>query len=1563
MERTNNFQPRQPYIPPASRYGISKAHIPERKPDSGIANKMLLLASEGNYFKLKEFIYGNQSTMSSRMENGESALHLIIKNNVLTQHDKLQLIKFAVKFGAQVTAYDQSNVTPLHLAAKYQHEKIIEYLVDSGASINALDSQLKTPLFYSVSGTSTQCPSYSSQVIKPLIPKSKKMITSGNTDTSKLKHAIINYMFKNTNISNYIEHVSGCFDDVTETFDSIKDMMTKQKGVIAKELINTDIKSEDRLKKVYDGLYELKKAGVAKLTSEMKMALDPLEIHVGLKDGWGPAQGNDPVHRVMRYENVAEMYAVHKQNLDGNMNDALENLTKNIMELEYAQDMINQTNTKIDQTLGFSVCAHTMMVHLSSVPHVPPLLDPATDIVTDAELTALYYDTVTAGCYKPDLTIGPVLLVDLADDATLKTALHNINKIRVSKKKERELIKRKDDPQMFPLSLDSRYGKRAGLTHAGPMGADPIVLITNDNRHPIPHPAGVHNNVYFNVYYKYYKQEFETIVANINNCVNTIRNDVANDTITRINNIHLMHRHLIELAICTCYLQRASETCNKKLKQIKDKFKTKSPDDANNYYFLYEQLDDEFKESLAEDALKSKFYVDVYKSIKSTMDSLNILIESYNIKHALTIMSSFFNVANPDDDIASIATNKYDMDDIFNRTIRPLNTLSESSGDISSSLPTQNIDADYENFLFKMIVKYVSQVSIEYAPTWYNSGQPSAFPTLGYIIYQLPPSLISRLTAKLNHGRKTDVDGTQIVEDDIGGVNINAKFGTADVIIDRDKKGSPLQILRAYSNMHIPMIKYILTKFIINDVTDNSAVGTTTLKANSGDVTDAALNAVTDALRDTYNDLSNNISNDPDKIYPYITMLLGQTIDKILIEYVKSNIELSMSGAIKKVLEGVIPPNSYKTLLKFDTLNPNFKLLNEDMEFQMALQNNTTVDSAISDAFDAIEQQFYDAHSKLLIPQLIDTDIALVNPTVHKMYNFIYDTKNIVTSCFKIDPYVTEVLLNHGAFPNAKDILGNTPIFYASELQHSGIVKMLLLHNAGVIGSIYKNKMGKTPIDEMWDNYCLNIVPLMVNTTEIADNVTKTFIEQFKKKSQYGNNVPQYTKDIMHIALYMLNHQLYSYGKTYPNDYAYSEDNELLKFLGITHQPQPPLLSISSEKLLTKVGNLSSFEPHMASLKSQQENLSKSINMLNSQIHNLETEKENTNDALRIAEIDEIMADITKELTTKTNFNTMLTARIDKLKTDSKINNDTSASVFVTKPKTVKYSSSVAKIYEEIFNNINSANKNKPDMDLTSYQAMWHVMIKETKAIKNKNDFTQIVNNIFKSQGNIINDDDVTIEDKVKKLNVITTYYKKVINPFVSSYLDLQQELDATNIPLTKVCEIITHITTHYVFTLMYHVIIKMLITHVKEITTDGETVNEEYSKSIRDIVYEMLKDGPRDTSNLLHYMLEVLPKKATKVVLRIYSGPDEGEGDPDKDTDLMKLFDNITKMFETNTVMPIGSESSMITNLKDYVYPYFKDYTEMIILEMKQLIDGYLRALKYQANFLEIINDVVSSI
>jgi hypothetical protein len=300
---------------------------------------------------------------------------------------------------------------------------------------------------------------------------------------------------------------------------------------------------------------------------------------------------------------------------------------------------------------------------------------------------------------------------------------------------------------------------------------------------------------------------------------------------------------------------------------------------------------------------------------------------------------------------------------------------------------------------------------------------------------------------------------------------------------------------------------------------------------------------------------------------------------------------------------------------------------------------------------------------------------------------------------------------------------------------------------------------------------------------------------------------------------------------------------------------------------------------------------------------------------------------------------------------------------------------SVVDLYESVFSDCTNT-KYSNDItrsvylvfyDYKTYPALWRKLLTAAPTVAQPViDCTQIVNQLAIKQRQIlesVNSGSKRVED----FELISMYYSRIIKPFVQNYTDLPQEYNVSNYGLTIVVDIIIHLVRRIIVVELFNILIKMLTKYLIALyprdPASGEyTDNRTYQAYIEKILIGIIHNSPEvGTSRLLKFIFDILPKKVVKIILGIYEGENLGEDDLDRTLDVEGLFKHINKILMTNTTLTIESDSSLIVNLTDYVYPYFRDYLELFVREIKKMMDGYLRALHYQANNLELLTMLLS--
>ena len=86
--------------------------------------------------------------------SGDTLIHEVINidHRKVSQHAKLNVIKFLVQNGVSPDKPNKNNHTPLHLACQYMLDEIVLYLLEAGVNPNYIDNMGETPFHHLLKG-------------------------------------------------------------------------------------------------------------------------------------------------------------------------------------------------------------------------------------------------------------------------------------------------------------------------------------------------------------------------------------------------------------------------------------------------------------------------------------------------------------------------------------------------------------------------------------------------------------------------------------------------------------------------------------------------------------------------------------------------------------------------------------------------------------------------------------------------------------------------------------------------------------------------------------------------------------------------------------------------------------------------------------------------------------------------------------------------------------------------------------------------------------------------------------------------------------------------------------------------------------------------------------------------------------------------------------------------------------------------------------------------------------------------------------------------------------------
>lgn len=233
----------------------SYVHYPQKKINSDIVFKLFAIVTEGDMSKINNFVVENNIGYDVKNDKGDSLLHALLnstKNNNITKSQQLNIAKFLISNGVNPNSKNNQNITPLHIASKYNLTKFINLLIENGADINYKDNYGMTPLHYFVQGDLHVCVNnrLSKRIENNTNIKNNDIITILNSQYFLKYVQYIENLIKNINYEN-INNVKNQYDlAITNiTYNSSDVKRNEQKYQIIKDRVSDIIKRDIKLPK------------------------------------------------------------------------------------------------------------------------------------------------------------------------------------------------------------------------------------------------------------------------------------------------------------------------------------------------------------------------------------------------------------------------------------------------------------------------------------------------------------------------------------------------------------------------------------------------------------------------------------------------------------------------------------------------------------------------------------------------------------------------------------------------------------------------------------------------------------------------------------------------------------------------------------------------------------------------------------------------------------------------------------------------------------------------------------------------------------------------------------------------------------------------------------------------------------------------------------------------------------------------------------------------------------------------------------------------------------------
>lgn len=1551
-----------------------KYSIPEKKNSEDINNNALAEVALGNKEKINNYLLKEHIDLDQRNEVGESVLHSIIKNSNLSSFEKLDQVKFALENGAPINSHDNNNVTPLHLACKFQEEKIVKLLIEKGADINSLDSSNKSILHYAVTGSATECPKYTNNIVKPLIPQKPNKLQIKNEDLKNLNTHINRISLRDPKINKFFEHILTMLTDpqLSDMYDNDDNFKKEQTGYL-KEInkINSDfnISQDEKNKKIFDAVVSFRNSLYKFYNDQLSQSLQKIKsIEPNIKDGWGP--DNQPMNKILPSKEFDDIYFEKINMTDKEYTNSFDKLYYSFLDLDKNVDSLSKINEDLFETIydldsyllnitamyyydntkpGNTDTDYTtydnfkksrrevndILITLKSTRFIIPFIeDELTYDFTDSKITDNKYNNVYKivansnsiltqlyNDFEKEITENKKVTITgenrVYDPSYFKNQIIEtlfVRNLNNNKKVLKFLKKDMSDPDKKKLTdvlgdevlVPDKINFKPNLSYPrsnvnNKQNTDLFKqLVEND-------PLNLEESEKFfikktNVFVGFIKKQKEEIKMNINYIMKNKK--MLNTDVLYFQILPDIMMNILNIIYLMIYVRNEKNTIIMTLEKLDLYFKEidknldkrfdsqrlyhtppppsstlppKSDPDKilkKSHRWIFEQVFSHLQSSKDNFNNLDKYISDIYTKCKTTIESMNGIIQSINLKSAKIVLEKYYN------NYTGPSNDTITIDqNIFFSPLNMLNPIPEKFLKFSE-LIVDDISQNQINRK-KIIDMFIPKL---------DKNNQALYITLPYV------------GPRVN----TNPVPSYLISDDID-IDTEtfpslAQIGKETTQYNISRKIPPS--IKPFFDTHVSLLKYHIIKLLVEHTND-------TINDNTKDP------QLYDLIKKLYEKMNRNDPHiNEDNSILFIT--IAKLIDDAVINFIKEVLTKHVNMLVQ---------NLYNS----NTLTVFLKKYPTDIDRGFMFDTNDT----IKDILKLYETRISEGMQNTVALSIVDlNEEKLLDDTVHKIKSFVFG-QNVDQNeyCYKIDHKIIKLLLSSGANINIKDNMGRTPIYYAVSMMNKDVVE---LFKSGSLKKL-KDKFGKTPIQYINEKY-IDMLTTMENKNAICNDVTKKLMQEFLKKGNFGNNLPKYSKMLLKMTLYLINHQLYIFGKTYPIGWTNKLNNDLFNMLSLQESTVLPL--INNQNKIIKLGNNNAINSKIKELNKKKNNIQQKINEINESTKSIDRDIVNKIDYDMKNSNDLFVSQLENEITTIKNT----IATLEKNK-----------NVFDGPIKTNKLTKNVDGIYDSVFYDvINHTKVYSNKTDLTTYPTLW----KELLDNEINDNYTQLFEKLISFQKNETN-----LETNVGTINI---YYKNVLSKFASNYIELPREYNnETNFAMKIIIDIITHIVKRVIIVNLYNTIVKIIIKYIESIEpysgSNGQTP-EMYSREILQKTKFLINGrgkvvgGIPDTtpeSPLMKYLFDEMPIKLVKCITKIYVD----EYDEDMSVTIMSLFEKINKLLRLSVDVQIADDSSLTSNLDEFVYPYFKEYFQLFISGMFNMAENYIKFIKYNSEMIEIIN------
>lgn len=799
-------------------------------------------------------------------------------------------------------------------------------------------------------------------------------------------------------------------------------------------------------------------------------------------------------------------------------------------------------------------------------------------------------------------------------------------------------------------------------------------------------------------------------------------------------------------------------------------------------------------------------------------------------------------------------------------------------------------------------------------------------------------------------------------------------------------------------NEHLNIVKYLVVQntmklYSIDDV--NLFRG---YPANANINIDNEIKEKITSLKDKFTEtLQDKYDISQEKSDTVLYTIVGRLTDQLIRSMMKHFIHVSSTEMVRNTLMRTRDNKDYSEILShilgYGYVNPDINVIFEDTGFKLSF--NILFDEIITDFHNVVRSNDDERYNRLKYTSKIMEDTEEISEQF-PVYNLDYDKINddIVKQCYRIKPEIVDILVKYGVNIDSTNKSHATPIFHAIDILHSDMVRKLVEHRATVYSHTIKNIEGLTPLEHALESYNKHTDYVYNKSgTKILENmykrITDKIVRSLHANKDFKNNIMKYLDIMLPQTLFMFNHMFYLKMKSYEGLFSYDQFKSVLDLLvkydiidkkdaNIRLKTIPVLeqdiskavmsnsdvsVLVHIDKKLQKQYNDNNAK--IDQIVNQQTSYKKELELLDNPDEGLETNRQvyiNEKLARLEDEYDRLQEENNdvKEKLSNVKYNTS-----ERIKTLTGDNDEGIQQVIRTfiEGTTLDTETNIDALYNNVFEILNVAEVGHEDFRL--YNELWKMYINDDKKLQN---VTNIHILIVVLQNSIINEfkpySKKITKDKLEELKqdmeVIEKVYDHMFSYTIKNSLELPQDYDDINKTLKDMINIIIHVVKYTLCSNLYLATVKTVIAYVKSRTDKDNRMfrnTNNYNKFVQEIVDRIIQydhdDADNKNSVLKKYIVDEMPTPVVKYILGIY----KDDFDVHKEIQTIEqLFTPILHILQANPVFPIEDDSSIIKNLKKYVFPYYEDIFKQVIPAMKAVLDNYSTYIMNEYRHIKVL-------